>query len=138
MSNYMPISTSSVYSADSDTTTKAHRVNLSRKYRADGISVYLEAREYDDLYRQGKLAYKKFKALFGKDKKYGHGDVIVVKFALDRNPAQHYIMALVKTPVGWFTTGQQTLRGARTFDDIFAYFYGTEGLEVLQVTQLGK
>ena len=136
MSNFVPTSTSTYY-----TSTSTPRENPSRKYRADdGIHVYLEAREYDDLYRQGKLAYKKFKALFGKDKKYGHGDVIVVKFAFDRNPAQHYIMALVKTPVGWFTTGQQTLRGARTFDDIFAYFYGTEGLEVLQVlsTQLGK
>ena len=135
MSNFVPTSTSTY------TSTSTPRENPSRKYRADeGIHVYLEAREYDDLYRQGKLAYKKFKALFGKDKKYGHGDVIVVKFAFDRNPAQHYIMALVKTPVGWFTTGQQTLRGARTFDDIFAYFYGTEGLEVLQVlsTQLGK
>lgn len=134
MSNFVPISTSS---GIADNGTIIARENPSRKYRADGISVYLEASEYD-LYRQGKLAYKKFKALFGKDKKYGHGDVIVVKFAFDRNPAQHYIMALVKTPVGWFTTGQQTLRGARTFDDIFAYFYGTEGLEVLEVSKLGK
>lgn len=135
MSNFVPISTSS---GIADNGTIIARENPSREYRADGIHVYLEASEYDDLYRQCKLAYKKFKALFGKDKKYGHGDVIVVKFAFDRNPAQHYIMALVKTPVGWFTTGQQTLRGARTFDDIFAYFYGTEGLEVLEVSKLGK
>ena len=94
--------------------------------------------------KEAKRLKKKFHKSFGYDDSYEGGDVITVRYSFDDSlDSVVYTMALLKTDVGWFTTGQATLRGARTFEDFLMYFYGSDkiiirSVQPLRVSTLGQ
>lgn len=87
--------------------------------------------------KEAKKLKKKFHKNFGYDDTYEAGDVITVRYSFDDSlNSVAYTMALLKTDMGWFTTGQSSLRGVRTFEDFLLYFYGSDKIIIRSVQPL--